>query len=329
MDHVSVLFALVESWGPPLLFGAAACLLLAAAALPFMSLAAFASAMRTKRGLYDRCARQLGRLARILPALLAGCLILAYVGAHAGWPPLADWFWQTALRVDAVIACVGALIAAAVLWGVCAGAWQRLRAHPAALWLIGLAGGLCAAFVPALCLMIVCLPTAGIDLAAFSGWRDPLLPARLAEVGSGSVFLYSLALLVLLGAAAGGGIALIWLILRRARDDYGRDYYAFAARWCGKWAAAGGWFSLAALASILWVVTEGAFFSALGVHGLHELHGGPHAPALIAAGLLAVASVLWTAVARSAAPMRHKPGMVLALLCFLAGLAAGFPLLPL
>lgn len=318
MDYFS---ALAESWGLPLLFGVSACLLLAAAAVPFLSLTALASAMRTKRGLYDRCARQLGRLACILPAFLSVCLLVA----HIGGPRLAGPVWPEApLFADAVIAGAGALIAAAVLWGLCAGAWRSLRAHPGALWLIGLAGGLCAAFVPALCLVIACLPTAGIDMAAFSGWRDPLLPARLAEVGSGSVFLSSLAFLVLLGCAAGGGIALVWLILRRARDDYGRDYYAFAARWCGKWAAAGAWLSLAAGAGVLWMVTDGAFFASLGSHDL-----APHAPALIGAGLLAGAAVLWTAVARSAAPMRHKPGMVLALLCFGGGLAAGFSLLPL
>lgn len=312
MDHFS---ALAESWGLPLLFGLSACFLLAAATLPFMSLVALASAMRTKRGLYDRCAHQLGRLAWILPALLLGCLLIAQLGR----PLLAGRIRQAALLADAVIAGAGALIAAAALWGVCAGAWRRLRAHPAALWLIGLAGGLCAVSVPALGLMIACLPTAGSDLSAFSGWSDPLLPALLADVGTGSVFWSLLALLVPPGCASGGGIALIWLVLRRARDEYGRDYYAFAARWCGKWAAAGGWLSLAVWAGVLWMVTEGAVLAAPGLH----------APALIGAGLTVVAAVLWTVVGLSAAPMRHKPGMVLALLCFLAGLTAGFSLLPL
>lgn len=307
MDYIS---ALAESWGPSLLFGMSACLLLAAAALPFMTVAALAAALRARRGLYDRCARQLGRLTFALAWLAvvcAGGLILAKT-RQAIFPPL---------LADAGLAAGSALAVAAVLWSLCVRAWQALRAHPAALCLLGLAGGLCAAFVPALVVLLACLSLTGTDLSAFSGWQDPLLPARLAAIGSDRLFLSLLAVLVPLSAAAGGGIALVWLVLRRKRDDYGRDYYTFAARWCGKWAAAGGWISLAALAGICRLVTEEAFFSDL----------ASHAAELVGAGLIGLAAILWTAVAVSVAPMRHKPGMVLALFCFLAALAAAAPLL--
>ena len=306
MDTIS---ALAELWAPSLLFGMSACLLLAAVAVPFMSVAALAAALLAKRGLYDRCARQLGRLALALAWLAFACaggLILTKIRQTA-FPPL---------LADAGLAAGSALAVAAVLWSVCVRAWQRLRTRPAALCLLGLAGGLGAALVPVLALLLACMRLTGIDISAFSGWQDPLLPARLAEVGSGHLFLSLLSVLVPLGCAAGGGIALIWLVLRRKRDDYGRDYYAFAARWCGKWAAAGGWLSLALLACVALILSEGTFFSAL------DLNLGAHARGMAGAGLLAVAAALWTGIGLSAAPMRHKPGMVLALFCFLAELYA-------
>lgn len=45
---------------------------------------------------------------------------------------------------------------------------------------------------------------------------------------------------VFLACAAGGGVALLYLVARRFREDYGRDYYGWAVKRCAWWAVLAG-----------------------------------------------------------------------------------------
>jgi len=119
---------------------------------------------------------------------------------------------------------------------------------------------------------------------------------------------------VLLWAMAGGaGLGLAYLLMRRNRDDFGRDYYAFAVRHCARWTAAPVLLQLGAAAALLlpaWSrIPQPMQSTALG---------------LAAGGALCavLAAVLLLGVARSDTPLRHKPalfGALLLLACALAG----------
>jgi len=117
----------------------------------------------------------------------------------------------------------------------------------------------------------------------------------------------------LLAPACAGALALPWLVLRRNRDDWGRDYYAYATRACSRWAAWCILGSVAGFGALVWLTWP-------------VMSQSPYSqPFLLLAGAGAVLALLaclcWMLIARSAAPMRHKPAMFLALLLLWLGVA--------
>ncbi len=146
----------------------------------------------------------------------------------------------------------------------------------------------------------------------------PLLPQSLADLAArpASAWLFW-AWLVLLAPAAGIGLAQLRVLGRRAKDDFGRDYYAFALRACAKTASLSALFAavLGGVAVML-AVADFAGSAAQREAGLppHVLWG--------AAGVLfcLIAAGLWFAVRRSATPLRHKVSLLLTPLLLFAGM---------
>lgn len=88
----------------------------------------------------------------------------------------------------------------------------------------------------------------------------------------------------------------LYLILRRQADDWGRDYYRYAARTLGRWVAGT---ALLPVAGVAWVWAT--------FHGQANLWLPQVAlPALLGLGLAGLAAVLGLALARAEHPMRHK-----------------------
>lgn len=118
---------------------------------------------------------------------------------------------------------------------------------------------------------------------------------------------------VFLALACAGALALIWLVLRRRRDDYGRDYYVYAARACARWAA---WTALGcaaaygAMAGLVWTPMTGTQYA----EPFMVFSGA-------GAGLTLLGCLCWLFIARSAAPMRHKPAMFLGVALLWLGMA--------
>ncbi|NCC24618.1 MAG: hypothetical protein EOM25_05360 [Deltaproteobacteria bacterium] len=105
-----------------------------------------------------------------------------------------------------------------------------------------------------------------------------------------------------LSVALSSGLTLAYLLTRRLRDDFGRDYYRYALRFGARWAL---WPLLALVPLCSWFF----FLARSGVHFT--------APdILVAAGsrglTLAAAVICWLAVARSDSPLRLKWAVVLA-----------------
>jgi hypothetical protein len=105
------------------------------------------------------------------------------------------------------------------------------------------------------------------------------------------------------GLGLGMNIILCWLLLRRGRDDYGRDYYNFAVRH-----------------GAVWLIVCTALTAVCGFAMqllLTHLDGGAAAlnnPELWI-GLLLYASCIafWGLIARSYTPLRHKSGVWMSL----------------
>lgn len=115
-----------------------------------------------------------------------------------------------------------------------------------------------------------------------------------------------------LGAAATCGA--LWMLLSRARTDFGRDYYNFALPFNARWALTG---------TLLSLPTAAFAYYRAGSFMLPELS---HPPSLLLGGLCyglpALSCLFWVFLLRSDTPLRHKPGIVLAFLCLLTGISA-------
>lgn len=136
---------------------------------------------------------------------------------------------------------------------------------------------------------------------------------------------FMLAFLLLTGLASGFSLAQVWLFMRRAKADYGRDYYNFALRYCARGAVG---FCLAATA------LGGFIFYRLYLLTPHEFRQPADVGILVVAyGLPLVCCMLWAFMAKSDTPLRHKGGaffscifLLIALCAQLAALISTFPL---
>jgi len=108
---------------------------------------------------------------------------------------------------------------------------------------------------------------------------------------------------ILFACMSACALAMVWLVIRRKADDFGRDYYTYAARLAAR---------LAMLAAI-----------ALCAFELHVLFWypdfvqGDSFALYISIGAQALGACIWFFVQASATPMRHKVGMWCGAVCVL------------
>ena len=281
---------LIEAWGQLVLFAVPVCLYLAAVILPFVVLYGLIRAHFGRRSLLERCSRQQARFANFLNWLFLVCFVglgLTKVIPYDALPPL----YQMGLYISA-----GLLLGGTIIWTVVVAAWKPLRSWPVVHGFLAFLTGSSLACLPIIGLILGRVALQGTELPQENDLRtlaDLLLPSA-----SDPFWLY---------------FGLFWPLVRRNIYDFGRDYYVFAANWCGEWAAWGGWLSL---------VMAGVLCFMLKVQELLTLENRG-AFIFVAALFLAllISSAIWTAIARSATPMRHKIGMIFSILLLIVAIA--------
>lgn len=266
-------------------------LLLILAGLPLICLVAEYRAARGL-GFYDKCSRQLAvLLLRLSWTLLLVGPALAYVrgGFSTSLPPLP------------ILICLGLVLVqslCATLYALC---WIRrssrvLRALPGLL-AAGSAFGLLYAFA-----ILLYVPGAGAATSSLLEAVLRFLPPR--NWDSCSLMQFPVLALVL-----AGGMGAVWLICRRKKDDFGRDYYTSMLSWCVRWAH-GFWL-------LFWLLLAGG-----AVAPLCDALWQEHLPDLMAVSLRTVPwllpALLWSLALYSAFPLRHKVSIVLGLCAALA-----------
>ena len=291
--------------------------LLALAGLPVMCLAGQNLARIRQRSSYDKCARQLAVCAMLLGWLLlvAGAVLvwlrvqpllntenpLGQDGVTAA-PGLAEQLLST-VQAQADVLTWLLLLCAVLLVSLYASLWRTLRESPTLHQVLGVLG-------TALCYWAVFAVMALVSADAAVELGEPLpstltaifMPPQTSSLWNGVSYLLPLSL------SMAGGLASWWLLLRRQRDDYGRDHYAQMLPWCAVWAR-NSWI-------VLWMLLVGLtginlWYTALDndIMPMSELIR-PAARLL----LWIIPGLLWTIVARSAAPLRHKFTLILAMI---------------
>ena len=296
---------LVEAWGQLVLFAVPLCLYLAAVMLPFVVLYGLIRAHFGRRSLMERCSRQQARFANFLNWLFLVCFVGLGVVKAVPYDTLAP-VYRLALYVSG-----GLLLGGTVLWTVVVAAWKPLRKWPVLHGVLAFVTGTCLAWIPIIALMLGRVYAQGTELPQENDVQT--LIALLLPSLNDPFWLY-FGLLHFLEVAAAGSFGLCWLLVRRRVDDFGRDYYVFAANWCGEWAAWGGWVVL---------LLTGGLCAMLRLQGLLPFESSDGLLVFVVAlfVFLLLPAILWTVIARSATPMRHKIGMVVSLLLLFVAVA--------
>ncbi|MDR1125159.1 MAG: hypothetical protein LBM64_03740 [Deltaproteobacteria bacterium] len=276
---------------------------------PLLALWARLAEASSRRVFYNNLARQIcqAALAAAVPTLLGlGALAAWQLSKGAAAPFAAN---ISALPGLALFAAFFLLQLAALL------SWKNLRqAAPLQLLLLALTAlAALGAVVLLFSSLLSPLCGAGLDLAQAAA-RYSLFNV---DYSAAWAFAGSLGLIGLTLAAVW---SVCWLFFRRNRDDFGRDYYNFAAgRGCALAFTAGA-ASLLAYAALLVLAQPGCFSAALPAGELSFAPLVPLAPLAVIA-LHVVCCILWFSAARAASPLRHKAALWLSLLLWTGALA--------
>jgi len=253
----------------------------------FLSSAATIVSVSSKRSAYSKCSVQMAQLGLILGwTLLVGSRIWLYYTQSAH---------ESGTMVSFLLEMSWLLFSMGVLLG---SIFYSLRNTLKNMPILHVALGMIAAVQNCVALVVV-LFTLRIISAAInpeaahlalpdlfpSNWDDPLW----------SAFCYALPLAL----AMPGAWAACWLVMRRNKDDYGRDYYNTMIPWCAAWAR-NAWLVLWLLLLVstalqVWQEMQKSVFNA---------QGAMIDNARILIWLLP--PVFWTIVKRSAIPIRQS-----------------------
>lgn len=275
--------------------------MLGAAALGgvFIAFACECVAAKSKKAFYDKFAQQLAAMSlwALLLATLAGAAVFAIAAGKL--PGLTQWAMTRSSPALPLGASIGFTLFSAALYKA---NWRNLRQAKTPHLFLGtfaVLGGLAVLYT---------------GMAAIAGLADrflapeaaqPSLLALLAPAGN-SPFWPLLAGAFTLCLVYGGGLGAAYLVHRRSRDDYGRDYYAFALPLATRWALVP-LLGVAACAGWLAAQLSPSAVQALTKHPLVCYAGTAAAVALLTA-------LAWLPIAFSKRPMRLKGLALLAAL---------------
>ncbi|MEF2144401.1 MAG: hypothetical protein V3573_03060 [Desulfovibrionaceae bacterium] len=237
----------------------------------------------------DKLAQQLSSMAMCFLAI--ACTAFAAGGVLLGrnLPWLTDWLFAS--HSPALPFCLtwGVALLLTLLYRL---TWKGMRNNKALHLVLGGAAALAAvATIPA---GVIIAPE---FLAAFSSGIAPENITPTLPLADSPVWPFTLQYLIL-GLANGGGLGALYLIYRRHKDNYGRDYYNFALPFV---VTGGVVFMFLQLAGPAWLLLG------MNPEARSALLASTLAPVLYAGvGAALLCCLLWLPVMRSATPLRFK-----------------------
>ncbi len=259
---------------------------------------------------YDKCAQQIARMTLWLVgiAFALGVIATLTLGFNLS-PELFEPPFGRAMPFLLVLP-----VLCFILTFIYYRSWKALRKARMLHVLIGLAAGVLALGTLFQLLLFVrglLLPLPGLSADAGVAEVGRAMIRDLAEESSVWLsFIHSAAV----GLGAAGAASLAWLLLRRKRDVYGRDYYVFAVQYCARWAFVSTIAGLIISAVLIWRILAGS------PPGLTQTP--PLVSFIVGYGFPLLCCVIWGVILLSTAPLRHKPGMVGACVLLLCAIYA-------
>jgi len=277
-------------------------LALGAAGLPLASATPLVKPPKRVKVFRDKFGQQAATLALLLGVAGLAALASAGVVLHYRFPDVTAFWLAWPLPA---LPLAGCLLGAGVLTSIYRAAWQGMKNRRALHASLGLAASVLAWAFGYLALAFfrhfVLSPTQlTSDMAFF------LPPAD-------SCAWLLLPLLFALSLSQAGALVTLYCILRRNKDDFGRDYYTYALKLGAKWAlpaAAAAMACQAGLLAKLWPLVR-------------DLPARPLIfwSSATALGALALACILWILVIRNQTPLRLKLHLITAWVLSWVGLS--------
>lgn len=282
--------------------------LLAIAASPAIAVVNQQLAVLHKKTFHDKLAKQIATMATTL-----GCLFFTAIAAGAVHLAIQNLeLFQGPFRLP-LMASLGAVTFSFALLMAYTLLWKSMRQSKSLHMLIGLFSAISMLFALFLCYGLAdSMLRVGHVVPAGAGTMEIFAAIYTIPPSSPTwpVFIQSL----LGGFGASGMLTQCYLILRRNRDDFGRDYYKFAVPSAAKWALMP---TLMQLAPAAWL-----FFMLQPVLGTPAADNITMWCWLTAAVMPLAAAAFWIRVMRSETPLRHKISMIIAVPLAIIGAAA-------
>lgn len=249
---------------------------------PLIALLGEVAAKSKKRVFYDKYGQQVGRMGFLLLMLILVVDAAAIGVGYAKFPHL----FQKFIRPDSPLLYAGIAMAAFIVIGIPYFlTWKKMRNSKGG----HIAMGVLAATASLAC-VVLAIPaklTLGIPADAIQALMD----AKTISLPMTVMFAIGI-------MAAAAGLSCAYLVIRRNKDDFGRDYYNFSLKLAARWAA---------LPMIGFLACQGWLFAVLPQNFKTMVMETPLGIVwAVGAGLGLICTIIWIVIARSETPLRLK-----------------------
>lgn len=271
-----------------------AAIMLAPAFFSLLGMAAFGSpvvavlgeiAAKTKsKVFYDKYGQQTAAMGFALLILLLVIEIAAVAVAYAKFPHFIQKFISPDSPLMGAFIALGAFIVLGLPYFL---SWKKMRNSKGLHMTLGLGAAISAIGVVAIAVpakLMIGLPPETAETQAALGLQSMILPMAIMY----TIFIVTTA----------AGLSCAYLVLRRNKDDFGRDYYNFSLKLAARWAT---------IPMIGFIACQGWLFAVLPETFKTMVLGTPLGIVwCIGTGLGLTCAILWVLIARSQTPLQLK-----------------------
>lgn len=271
-----------------------AAIMLAPAFFSLLGMAAFGSpivavlgeiAAKTKNKVfYDKYGQQTAAMGLVLLILLLVVYAAAVGVVFVKFPQRIQPLLENASPIFGPLIAMGAFIILSLPYFL---TWKKMRKAKGVHMMLGIG----AATASAICIALV------VPAKLLIALPDDIAQTQ-STIGAQSMVWPMAAMYAILIVAAAAGLSCAYLVIRRNRDDFGRDYYNFALKLAARWAA---------VPMIGFLACQGWLFAVLPdtfkIMTLETPLGYIWAAAVV---LGTVCTIIWLLLARSKAPLQFK-----------------------